>query len=503
MRTPRPSAPPDSSRPRLHQLPRRAVASAGDDACAWAESIGWDAEAGRGFYVLDDWQRWCIRGILSEDASARLCAYISLLLVPRQNGKNVILEVVELYALFVLDLRYILHSAHLAETSADHMARLWEAIESDEDLLSRADRTVANGKEQIFRIDVDPVTKRRIPGRIRFRTRSKRVGRGGSPQMVVFDEALYLADGQIQAMLPSLSAQSARPDKPILIYASSAPVAESVVLHRIRAAILRGEMPDAWMAEWSVELPEGDRRQALKQIIDDRQCWLAANPGMPDRIDPEWIAANEMPQMTPEAFAIERLGVVFESDGDSGVLPINLWKVCRDVESDAPAGRLAVAVGPRGAWSAVGFAGLRDDGSVHLEVVRHAPGTDWVVAAVAAGIARYGGEVVIDPKTQGAEVIAALRKAQVPIHELTTPELVQACAAFEGDVRNTHLRHLDQPELNAAVAGVDVRTIGEAWAFSAKASSVDITPLLAVVLAHWAVSADVGAVQELTGPLGA
>ena len=58
--------------PRLSHLPRRAVASAGDDAIEFAESIGWSVEAGRGFYVLDEWQKHCIRGILSEDENARL-----------------------------------------------------------------------------------------------------------------------------------------------------------------------------------------------------------------------------------------------------------------------------------------------------------------------------------------------------------------------------------------------------------------------------------------------
>lgn len=109
--------------------------------------------------MLDEWQKWCIRGILSEDRRANLCALVCLLLVPRQNGKNVVLEVVELYALFVLDLRYILHSAHLTETSADHMARLWEAIQSDEDLAIRSKQTTAHGFEKIERIDLVPDEK--------------------------------------------------------------------------------------------------------------------------------------------------------------------------------------------------------------------------------------------------------------------------------------------------------------------------------------------------------
>lgn len=464
-----------SQRPRLSQSPRRAVASAGDDAIAWAESLGWDAETRRGFYELDEWQRWCIRGILSEDANARLCAYVCLLLVPRQNGKNVVLEVVELYALYVLDLRLILHSAHLAETSAGHMERLWEAIQSDEALESVTRRVVANGKESIYRTDGNH--------RIRFRTRSKKVGRGESPQMAVFDEALYLTDEQIQALLPSLSAQSAAKDKPILIYASSAPVAESAVLHRIRAAVLKGDMPDAWFGEWSCQLPEGDRIQGLRELVADQANMLQANPGMPIRIDPEWVMTTEYPMMSLDAFAIERLGVVFESDGDSGVLPMNLWMLCRDLESNVQRGSVSLAISRHGSYSAFGLAGLRDDGSLHVEVVRHAPGTEWVVEAARRAQERYGGPILVDPRSPTSSVLADLARAGVEVRELSTADMVEACAAFERDVRNTHLRHLDQRELNASVIGVDIRPVGESWVFSAKASTVDVQPLLA---ATWA-----------------
>ena len=61
--------------------------------------------------------------------------------------------------------------------------------------------------------------------------------------------------------------------------------------------------------------------------------------------------------------------------------------------------------------------------------------------------------------------------------------MTRACAELQRDVKNCRVRHLDQPELNAAVAGVGIRPIGEGWVFSAKASSVDVCPLLAVTLA--------------------
>ncbi len=461
--------------PRLHQHPVGAVGSAGDDAIEWAESIGWDDKLGHGFYQLDEWQRFVIRGILSEDETARLCAEIALLIVARQNGKGTILEVVELYALFVLDLPLILHTAHLGETSADHMARLLAAIASDPELESQCKPVFAKGYEAI---------ERRDGGEIRFRTRSKKGGRGGSPQMVVFDEALFLTAQQQSAILPSLSAQTMRADRPLLIYASSAPIGESEVLHQVRGSMLRGEMPSAFMAEWSVDLPDtdGDLAAAIRTVMADPESLFIANPGAGIRIDPEWCWTVERGQMTPETWCVERLGVVFTADGDSGIIPGNHWKACWDKTSTVAAGRIALAVGPGGGWAAIGLAGERDDGSLHLEVVRHAVGTDWVVEAALAGTAEFG-PLLVDPKSPTMAVLTDLANAGVELEELAPADVTRACAELQLDVKNCRVRHLDQRELNAAVEGVGIRPVGEGWVFSAKASTVDVCPLLAVTLA--------------------
>lgn len=451
------------------------MGSAGDDAIEWAESIGWDARAGHGFYELDEWQRLCIRGLLSEDDTARLCAEIALLIVPRQNGKGTILEVVELFALFVLDLPLILHTAHLGETSADHMARLLAAIASDPELDKQCKPVFAKGYEAI---------ERRGGGEIRFRTRSKKGGRGGSPQMVVFDEALFLTTQQQSAILPSLSAQTMRADRPLLIYASSAPIGESEVLHTVRSSTMRGEMPTAFMAEWSVELPDtdGDLAAAIRAVIADPESLWQANPGAGIRIDPEWCWSVERGQMSPEDWCVERLGVVFTAEGGSSIIPANHWSACRDLKSTVEAGRIALAVGDGGSVAAIALAGERDDGSLHLEVVRHAAGTGWVVEAALAGTATYG-PLLVDPKSPTMALLADLVKAGVEVEELAPGDVTKACAELQLDVKECRARHLDQQELNDAVAGVAIRPVGEAWVFSAKASTVDVSPLLAVTLA--------------------
>jgi hypothetical protein len=54
-------------------------------------------------------------------------------------------------------------------------------------------------------------------------------------------------------------------------------------------------------------------------------------------------------------------------------------------------------------------------------------------------------------------------------------------------VEQDGIRHLDTPELNAAVRGAATRPLGDSWAWSRKNSTVDITPLVACTLAAWGV----------------
>ena len=442
-------------RPRVQALPHRRAGSAGPDAVEFAESLG---------YELDDWQAWCIDGILSEDEGRRLCAMLCVLIMPRQNGKNVVIEVVELYAFYVLDWPAILHSAHRQDTSADHMARLRSVIEANPDLDEITDFREANGKEKIVRTDTR--------AEIRFVTRSKKIGRGKSPRLVVIDEALYVTDAQIDAMIPSMSAQSMRADKPILLYTSSAPVAESAVLQRLRLKAAQGG-PSTWMAAWSCE-PGLD--------VNDRSEWARANPGLNVRISEEWIEEMELATMSVDGFLAERLGVVPLVDLESGELPE--WAACLDPHSSligTPS--VAVDVAPDLSWSSVAVAGFRADGLMHVELVEHLEGTGSVVHIAAAVAATHGVPIYLDPRSPAGGLVADLARLGADVVEVGTLEYTKACALLKLAVRDGRLKHRGQTSLDQAVMSAGVRSIGDAWAWGRRSSAADISPLVAVTLA--------------------
>lgn len=446
-----------AQRPRLQHLPPGQVSSAGIDAVHFAASCG---------LVLDDWQAWCLDKMLGEDETGRALARTVLLLLPRQNGKNAVLEALELYAFYVLDEPRILHSAHLAKTAADHMLRMVALVRSNPELDEITHPYFANGKEALQRRDTG--------ARLEFITRGRKTARGGSPSRVIFDEALFLTDEQVQAMLPALSAQSMRADPPQLVYTSSAPLPESTVLHRLRRMGMAGSSPSLFFAEWSCEIGVDLR---------DRDAWYSANPGLGIRISEEFVADVELAQMSPEAFAVERLGVVLSDDGAQTHLPG--WEACRAERSkmDRPPTSIAVAVGPGGQWSSVAVAGECADGVPFVEVVRREPGTAWLAAELLAGHTAIGVPVVVDTRSPTTGVIDELQRAGVQLTEVTTVDYLRGCAALQDDVANGRLRHFGDQALDAAVVGADIRAVGEAWAWSQKASTVDVTPLIAATLA--------------------
>lgn len=452
-----------AQRPRLSSFPARRRGSCGRDAVEFAADCG---------LVLDDWQAWCLDGLLSEDEERRLCASLVLLILPRQNGKNSVLEAFELYGLYVLGWQRILHTAHLQETSADHMARMRALIEDVPSLDKITHFYAANGKERIQRTDTR--------ASIRFMTRSKKIGRGGSPNAIIFDEALFLTKEQVQSIVPSISAQTMNTDAPIMVYTSSAPVAESDVLHTVRNACVTGKMPSAFYAEWGCE---------VGTEVDDLDALYASNPGMGVRISPDWVYETELTMLGEGAFLIERLGVVAGADAAPSELP--RWHECFDPRSLIEGSyAIGVDVAPDLAWSTVAVAGRRPDGLGHLEIVERLAGTASIVPLLVKLCAAEGLPVWLDPRSSAAGLAPRLVEAGVKVIEVSSHDYVRACEVLRQSVEERLVRHRGGLELNQAVQLAATRPVGDSWVWARRTSSVDISPLVAVTLAWAAIMGD-------------
>lgn len=455
--------------PRISAIPP-AVSSTGEEAIELAALAG---------LVLDPWEAFVLNNALGERADGRWAAFEVGLVVSRQNGKGAVLEARSLAGLFLLGERLLVWSAHQFDTSLESFRRLLFLIENTPELSRRVKRVSRSHGEEGIEL--------RGGQRIRFRTRTKGGGRGFTADCLILDEAMFLPETAHGALLPTLSA---RPN-PQVWYTGSAVDQEvhehGVAFARIRERGLRGGDPALAYFEWSL-----DRDSPAK--VDERTAteaasWAQSNPGLGIRIAAEHVA-NEQRSMDARTFAVERLGVGDwpATDGEGRqVIDLDVFLALTDVES-APLDpvRFACDVTPDRSAAAIAVAGQRSDGRRHIEVVEHKRGTGWVTARLAELVASHkSGPVILDAAGPAASLLPELAKLEVAVEPVSAKEHAQACGVLFDGVGQDTLRHLGTPELAAAIKGATRRPLGDAWAWSRKNSSVDISPLVACTLALW------------------
>lgn len=463
--------------PRTLLIPDGA-SSAGHEAVELARMAGIDPDA---------WQEFVVVHAMTERPDGRWAAFEVGVAVPRQNGKGGIIEVRELAGLYLLGEEMLTHSAHLFDTSLEAFHRLLFLIEGTRELESRVERVSRSHGEEGITLRA-PATVSTGPGRlvrrrkqrIRFRTRTKGGGRGFSGDLVILDEAMILPETAIGALMPTMSA---RPN-PQLWYLGSAVdqlVHEhGVVFARLRARAIAGVDPSLAYFEWSApaERPE----DVTPEMATDRDAWAAANPAMGIRIDPEHIA-KEQRSMDPRTFAVERLGVGDwpSLDPDAGaVIDPEVWRSLEDGDSVmVDPVWFAVDTTPDRAITSIAAAGVRPDGLVHMEVVDRRAGTGWVVDRVNELRAAHSpAGVVVDAASPAASLAEEMGATL-----LNSSIMARSCGLLFDLVDQRRLRHLGDPAVLAAVRGARKRDLGDAWAWSRRSSSVDISPLVAGTLA--------------------
>lgn len=450
---------------------------------------------------LDPEQVYALDVLTGERADGRPATLGAGIVTPRQNVKTWALELVALGRLLRPDGdRLIVWSAHEVATSQATFGDLQQLIDSHAWLKKYVTKiSQANGKEGIrFR-----------GGRwLRFRARVRTGGRGLSGDCVILDEAFALQDVHMGALLPILSTRR----RAAVFYGSSAGMVSSHVLRGIRDRGRAGGPGAPAYIEWcvpgSLAEPGCEQPSCLHTpgtpgcTLDREELWLQANlaaaPGR--RISIEYLR-EERAEMPPAEFARERLGWWDEGGDDSLVtIPVKAWEGRVDSTSRISGRRaLALDITPDRRVSAIGGAGWRSDGAVHVSLVAHRAGTAWVVPRLLELIKRHKpSAVVVDGASPASTEINALVRAGLRIRSeehpdgllviLRAAEQGQACGlmydAVAGD--DPHVWHRGDPILTTALRGAAKRNIGDGmWAYGRRASDTDICPIVAVTEAHY------------------
>lgn len=471
------AAPLGKQEPRVRLEPKRSSSfDDGGDACFLATRYG---------LTPDPWQETVIVSWMGRMPSGRLAAGRCGLAVPRQNGKNGILEVVELFKM-VAEGRKILHTAHEVKTARKAFLRLRSFFENERRwpelaaLVKEIRQT--NGQEAVVLTN---------GGSVEFVARSRGSGRGFTVDDLVLDEAQELSDEQLEALLPTISAAPAGDPQIIMTGTPPPPNADGAPFKRMRTAGVLGKDPRLSWHEWSPERPpDPTDRGALLALAAE------TNPALGLRLQMS-VIEDELAQMSFEGYMRERCGA-WDSDALGGVVNFPTWLGLAVPAAGAPTeGSLAFAVkfSADGERVGCGVALRPADGPVHVEALGVAPLAEGVASLVDWLTDRWrkATTVWIDGRAGSGDLFNALVAAGVPrrrLHIVKVDEAITAHSSMLRAITEGELTHLAQPGLDAQVRVAGKRKIGTAggWGWQAVTPDGDVTALDAVTLARQAVA---------------
>ena len=483
----------DIVRPRVHWVPE-SPESVGGRAVAFARRIGME---------LDPEQEMVLAESLGVREDGRWQTREVGLNVPRQNGKGEILIARELFGLFELGERLVIHTAHEFKTSAEHFNRLESVVRDCAELHARVMRNLDTGRIVGYRYSHGEESIELDTGaRIEFKTRTKSGMRGfAGVDLLVLDEAMIISEAAHSSSMPTIRASKAERG-PQLWYTGSAVDQEvhehGVVWARVRERGIAGDDQALAYFEWSIDVEHPD--DVTDEMTLDHDLWRAVNfaiaRGRVTEEHMEW----ERRAMSQRGFIVELLGGgdYPATDGNpDAVIALEAWN---DLEDEASVLLdpicLAFDVSPDRRTS-ISASGLNEEGKFHVEVIHARAGTGWVAETLAALYAKHEVvEIVCDGFGPSASIAKRVDEAGIVVRRMNSGEYAEACGVFLDLVGERQLRHLGQQELSSAVRGARARPLVDRWAWSRTKSVADVGPLISSTLALSAAAAqDLGGVH--------
>jgi phage terminase large subunit-like protein len=414
-----------------------------------------------------DWQRFIVDAILAKNSQGLWVHMNFGYSVPRQNGKNEIVAIVERYGLS--EGLKILHTAHRTTTSAAAFNRLLAVME-ESGLEEGTDfsKIKATGRESIELFG---------GGRVDFRTRTSTGGLGESFDLLVVDEAQEYTDDQRSALMYTIAASP----NPQTIYTGTppTPISSGTVFTRLRENSLSGSVEDTGWAEWSVD---------KQSDVRDKDLWYQANPSLGLRVT-ERNVQSEVGDDDID-FNIQRLGLWIQYNQKSAISE-NEWKELHVDRLPKLKGKLFAGIkyGYDGTNVALSVAVKTDDDNVFVETIDCQSlrnGHAWIIHFLRNADVQ---QVVIDG-ANGQNIFAeamkqaGLKKPILP----TVKEIIVANSLFEQSLFQQTIVHKSQPSLFQVVTNCDKRNIGTngGFGYRSQVEENDIALMESVILAHWA-----------------
>ena len=431
------------------------------------------------------WQRTILDDWLALDDGGHLLNSLCVLPVSRQNGKTGVCDPRETWGL-VHRGEWILHTAQEYQTAKKAFDRLRvkfgdranDPLARYPELNAMVSRYTTSANQMVLDL--------KNGAHIEFRTRGSNsdMGRGGTFDLVVIDEAQSYTDAQDAALSPLNSAAPHGSPQTILMGTVPDPTAayKGEKFSTIRSGLHNEPYDGACIHEWSVR-EVGD--------VTDVARWYEANPNLGYELL-ESALLKDSRTMNKDTFAREHLGWWPETTAASAPISTRDWDACRN-EHPQRGGIVCYAVkfSPDGSVGTLA-ACHRGDGSPFVYVVDSrslSHGIGWFVEKL-SGLAGDAAQIVIDGQSNAQALTERLLSAGVSSRCIVRPrtaDVIAACSGIANAVRERQVTHYGQPALDVSATQSRRRRIGSngGWGF-ASTDTADATLIESCALAYWA-----------------
>lgn len=423
---------------------------------------------------LMDWQKVLLEAWLGYDIDGKWTAKSCGNMVPRQNGKTLVIQARALVEMLFYG-GTVIYTSQLQKTSTEtfnEMKQLFTSKHLRKYLAPNGIRS-ALGREEIHL---------KSGARIKFLARTRNGGDGQHGSLLIFDEAQCLDPQAQESFLPAISATRVERGSQT-IYNGTPPKDGDygMVFEGLRNNALAGKTKTIAWTEWSAgyggKCPD----------VYDRELWERTNPSFGILIAEETIEAEVEQSHDLEKTAHQRLGWWTGVRTAQTLISAEEWKAL-DQDSPEMWEKLAygVKISSDGAVAALSVA-IKVGDRAHVEFIQQRPvasGIRWLVDWL---IERKDecALVAIDGKSGADDLRIRLIEAGMnpkAVQISNTEFAVNAAAMLVNMVADKQVTHKGSPEFDEAATKSVKRKIGNAggFAFAGEASEIIESAALAL-----------------------
>lgn len=295
-------------------------------------------------------------------------------------------------------------------------------------------------------------------------------GHGPTVDLGVKDELFAdYDDRRDQALIPAMATRPAGQVLSCSTMGTEESVPWNALVDRGRLAVETEQRTGIAYFEWSAD-PDAD--------LDDPAVWPTFMPAYGHTITGPVVAHA---RSTLKEGEFRRAFGNLKTKADDRVLPLREWDaVCSEASPD-PVSTFALDINPERSAGAI----VAASPSV-AELVDLRAGIGWIVGRAVDLDAAHGHPLwVVDSTGPANSLVPKMKDAGLNVHAASARELIDACGSFLDGVMEATFSLRRHPKLDDAAAGAAKRQVGDAWAWTRKNASADISPLVAATLALW------------------